>query len=63
MRRLLFSLAAAAAANAVAAQTPSELSVVLKPGAMDEAAGRGFVDVTLTVPQADASTLTCWPAS
>lgn len=55
MRRLLFSLAAAAAATAVAAQTPPELDVVLRPGPMDRAAGKGFVDVTLTVPQADAA--------
>lgn len=55
MKRWLFSLAAAAAATAVYAQTPPELGVVLKPGAMDQAAGKGFVDVTLTIPQVDAA--------
>lgn len=54
MRRLLFTLAAAAAATAVYAQTPPELSVQLKPGPMDQAAGKGWLDVTLTIPQADA---------
>lgn len=55
MRRVLFVLAAAGAATAVAAQTPPEFGVVLKPGPMDSAASRGFVDVTLTIPQVDAA--------
>ncbi|RAK66352.1 peptidase M61 [Phenylobacterium kunshanense] len=55
MRRLSFVLAAAAAATAVHAQTPPELRVRLAPGPMDQTAGKGFVDVTLTVPQVDAA--------
>jgi predicted metalloprotease with PDZ domain len=55
MRRLLFALAAAGAATAVHAQTPPEFGVLLAPGRMDQAAGKGFVDVTLTIPQADAA--------
>jgi predicted metalloprotease with PDZ domain len=55
MRRVLFAMAAAAAATAVAAQTPPEFGVLLKPGPMDQSAGRGFVDVTLTIPQADVA--------
>lgn len=54
MRRLLFTLAAAGAATVVHAQTTPELGVRLAPGPMDVAAGKGFVDVTLTVPQVDA---------
>ena len=55
MRRLSFVLAAAAAATAVHAQTPPEFRVRLAPGPMDQAAGKGFVDVTLTIPQVDAA--------
>jgi len=55
MRRLLFALAAASAATAVHAQTAPEFAVLLAPGRMDQAAGKGFIDVTLTLPQADAT--------
>ena len=55
MKKLMFSLVAAMAATAVAAQTPPEFGVVLRPGGIDAAAGRGFVDVTLTVPQVDVA--------
>ena len=55
MKKLMFSLVAAMAATAVAAETPPEFGVVLRPGGIDAAAGRGFVDVTLTVPQVDVA--------
>jgi len=55
MRRLAFAVTAAAAATAVHAQAPPEFGVVLAPGPMDAAAGRGHVDVTLTIPQVDAA--------
>ena len=55
MRRVVLALAMAAVAPAVAAQTPPELGVVLKPGPMDSDRGLGHVDVTLTIPQVDAA--------
>lgn len=55
MKKLMFSLVAAMAATAVAAETPPEFGVVLRPGGIDAAAGRSFVDVTLTVPQVDVA--------
>lgn len=55
MPRLLFALAAAAVATAAAAETAPEFGVLLAPGPMDRATGKGFVDVTLTIPQADAA--------
>lgn len=54
MKRLFFALAAAALATAVAAQDAPQMEVRLSPGPMDADAGRGVVDVTLRIPQADA---------
>ncbi len=36
-------------------QTARQMTVLLAPGHMDEKAGRGFVDVTLTLPGSDAA--------
>src|SRR5262245_35989289 len=55
MKRLVFSAVAAALATAVAAQTPPRMEVRLAPGPMDPAAGKGFVDVTLSIPAVDAA--------
>jgi len=40
---------------APAADAPDTLTVTLAPGHMDEAAGKGFVDVTLAIPAVDAA--------
>ena len=53
MKRLLIAAALIAATPAAAAPAP-RMEVRLAPGHMDEARGRGFVDVTLKIPQADA---------
>jgi hypothetical protein len=50
----LATAAAVALAGSAAAQTPSQMTVRLTPGPMDVKAGRGFVDVTLTLPAADS---------
>jgi hypothetical protein len=54
VRRLLIAATAAAVANTCAAQTPPSLQVRLAPAVVDAKAGRGFVDVSLTVPAVDA---------
>lgn len=51
---LLAAALAAALATAAAAQTP-RMEVLLAPGPMDSAAGRGVVEVTLKFPAADAA--------
>jgi hypothetical protein len=53
MKRLLAALLALAAAPA-AAQSPPQMVVRLAPGPMDQVKGKGFVDVTLHIPEADA---------
>lgn len=55
MRPVVYALAAAAVATTAVAQAPPGFDVLLAPGPMDAAAGKGFVDVTLTIPQADAA--------
>ena len=58
MMRRLASLGAAALAIAAlgAAPAPSdEMRVVLAPGAMDTAAGKGVLDITLTIPAVDVA--------
>lgn len=46
-------LPAFAVALAAAAAPAPELAVLIAPGRMDDAAGKGSVDVTLTIPAAD----------
>jgi predicted metalloprotease with PDZ domain len=52
MRRALLAIAAAGLAGF--APAPDTLTVTLAPGHMDQAADKGFVDVTLVIPAADA---------
>lgn len=52
---LVAAVSAALVANAAAAQSSDRLEVLLAPGPMDVAAGRGFVDVTLKIPSADTA--------
>ena len=49
-------LAAAVAALGLCgfAPAPGDFSVLLKPAAMDQTAGKGALDVTLRIPAADA---------
>ena len=54
MKRLVLAAVAAAFATAVAAQDAPTLEVRLAPSAIDPAAGKGAVDVTLEIPDADA---------
>lgn len=55
MRQLFCTLAGASVATVVQAQAAPELRLTLAPGPMDAAAGRGYVDVRLTIPQADVA--------
>ncbi|HEY3950711.1 hypothetical protein [Phenylobacterium sp.] len=51
---LAAALTAAAFSLCGFAPAPGDFSVLLKPSAMDQAAGKGAVDVTLRIPAADA---------
>lgn len=55
MRLALAAVCAAFFATSASTRAPPHLEVLLAPGPMDAAAGKGFVDVTLKVPDADAA--------
>lgn len=55
MRRIALAVIAAGLATGAVAQTPPEMELRLAPSRMDIAAGRGALDVTLRIPQADAA--------